>query len=93
MQSQKSKRHLQLWSLNYVKGVKEMSGYVFLSNSTKPTEEQQNSREKVYLTNVSRPCIQVAMKMGYDVYFGTNRANTESLQCELPVKNVWFTLI
>ena len=63
-----------------------MSGYVFLSNSTKPTEEQQNSREKVYLTNVSRPCIQVAMKMGYDVYFGTNRANTESLQCELPVK-------
>lgn len=63
-----------------------MSGYVFLSNSTKPTEEQQNSREKVKLTNVSRPCIQAAMKMGYDVYFGTNRANPESLQCELPVK-------
>ena len=63
-----------------------MSGYVFLSNSTKPSEKQQNSREEVKLTNVSRPCLQAAMKMGYDVYFGTNRANPELLKCELPVK-------
>lgn len=63
-----------------------MSGYIFLSNSTKPTEEQQNSREEVKLTNVSRPCIQTAIRMGYDVYFGTNRANPESLKCEFPIK-------
>lgn len=63
-----------------------MAGYVFLSNSTKPSEEEQNSRTEVKLTNVSRPCLQTALEMGYDVYFGTNRANPEELQCELPVK-------
>lgn len=63
-----------------------MAGYVFLSNSTKPTQKEQNSREEVKLTNVSRPCLQTALDMGYEVYFGTNRANPESLKCELPVK-------
>ena len=63
-----------------------MPGYVFLSNSTKPTHEAQNSRDKVTLTNVSRPCLQAALKMGYAVFFGTNRANPEHLECELPVR-------
>lgn len=63
-----------------------MAGYVFLSNSTKPTQKEQNSREEVKLTNVSRPCLQTALDMGYEVYFGTNRANPENLKCELPVK-------
>lgn len=62
-----------------------MSGYVFLSNSSKPTKEEQNSRSKVMLTNVSRPCLETALHMGCDVYFGTNRANPENLECELPV--------
>ena len=63
-----------------------MAGYVFLSNSTKPTEEEQNSRKGIKLTNVSRPCLKTALEMGYEVYFGTNRANPENLDCELPVK-------
>ena len=63
-----------------------MAGYVFLSNSTKPTQKEQNSREEVKLTNVSRPCLQTALDMGYEVYFGTNRANPENLKCELPIK-------
>lgn len=63
-----------------------MAGYVFLSNSTKPSEEEQNSKTSIKLTNVSRPYLQTAIEMGYDVYFGTNRANPESLECELPVK-------
>lgn len=63
-----------------------MSGYVFFSNSTKPTPEEQASRDEVKLTNVSRPCLKVALDMGYDVFFGTNRANPEELKCELPVK-------
>ena len=62
-----------------------MEGYVFLSNSTKPTSMEQNSRDEVKLTNVSRPCLQTALDMGYEVYFGTNRANPENLKCELPV--------
>ena len=63
-----------------------MAGYVFLSNSTKPSQKEQNSRDEVKLTNVSRPCLQTALDMGYEVYFGTNRANPENLKCELPVK-------
>lgn len=63
-----------------------MSGYVFLSNSTKPSNEEQNSREKIQLTNVSRPCLQTALDMGYEVFFGVNRADPETLSCELPVK-------
>lgn len=63
-----------------------MAGYVFFSNSTKPTPEEQASRDEVKLTNVSRPCLKVALDMGYDVFFGTNRENPEELKCELPVK-------
>lgn len=62
-----------------------MSGYVFVSNSTKPTEEMQNSRKPVKLGNVNRPCLQTALNMGYDVYLGINRANPEGLECELPI--------
>lgn len=63
-----------------------MQGYVFLSNSTKPTEKQQNSREPIILTNVSKPCLKTALDMGYEVYLGVNRANPDELNCELPIK-------
>lgn len=62
-----------------------MLRYVFLSNSNKPTNEEQKSREPVPLTNVSKPCLQTALDMGYEVWFGTNRDNPDGLQCELPV--------
>lgn len=64
----------------------EMAGYLFLSNSNKPTDKEQYSRENVKLTNVSRPCLEIALDMGYDVWFGTNRDNPYDLECELPVK-------
>ena len=63
-----------------------MKGYVFVSNSTKPTAEKYNSREPVKLSNVSKPCVKAALDMGYDVYLGTNRKDPERLECELPVK-------
>lgn len=59
--------------------------YVFLSNSNKPTEEEQHSRKPVSLTNVSRPCLKIALDMGYEVWFGTNRSDPDELPCELPV--------
>lgn len=62
-----------------------MPGYAFISNSTKPTAEKQNSREPAKLGNVNRPCLETALNMGYDVYFGINRTNPEGLGCELPV--------
>lgn len=63
-----------------------MKGYVFIGNSAKPTKEKYQSREIVTLSNVSRPCLKIALDMGYDVYLGVNRENPEGLACELPVK-------
>ena len=63
-----------------------MKGYVFISNSSKPSFEKANSREKLVPPNVSRPCLEVALNMGYEVFWGVNKNNPEELECELPVK-------
>lgn len=60
-----------------------MAGYVFLSNSTRPSRKEQYSREEVKLTNVCRPCLKTALEMGYNVFWGVNRDNPEGLPCEL----------
>ena len=64
-----------------------MAGYVFLGNSTKPTEKEAKSRDVIKLDNVSRPCLQAAINLGYEVYLGVNREKAFELRCdELPVK-------
>lgn len=63
-----------------------MKGYVFISNSTKPTPEKANSREPLVPSNVSRPCLEAALSMGYEVYWGINRNKPEELSYDLPVK-------
>lgn len=63
-----------------------MPGYVFISNSTKPTKETASSRSPIMLSNVNRPCLQAAIDMGYEVFLGVNRDTPEALPCELPVK-------
>ncbi len=63
-----------------------MKGYVFISNSTKPTPEKANSREPLVSSNVSRPCLEAALSMGYEVYWGINRNKPEELSYDLPVK-------
>jgi glycosyltransferase involved in cell wall biosynthesis len=63
-----------------------MAGYVFLSNSSKPSEEKRRSREDVKISNVSRPCIKAALDLGYEVTLGTNRHKPEELSCEFPIK-------
>lgn len=62
-----------------------MAGYVFLGNSSKPTSEKLNSREPIVPGNVSAPCIEAAMTMGYKVFLGTNRNNPQELECSYPV--------
>lgn len=62
-----------------------MTGYVFLSNSSKPSKEEQMSRKNVKLTNVNKPCLKTALDMGYEVWLGINRESPENLECELPV--------
>lgn len=63
-----------------------MAGYVFLSNAAKPTAEKYHNRDIIKPSNVSRPCLQAALDMGYDVVYGIQRAKPEELECELPVK-------
>lgn len=63
-----------------------MKGYVFISNSSKPSYEKANSRDKMIPPNVSRPCLEAALNLGYEVFWGVNKNNPEELECELPVK-------
>lgn len=64
-----------------------MKKYVFITNSTKPSEEVFESLEEIKLDNVSRPCLEIAIKMGYEVILGVNRKYPEKLNCsELPIK-------
>ncbi len=63
-----------------------MKGYVFVSNSTKPTPEEAESRKAKYPQNVSRPCLKAALLLGYEVFWGVNRNRPEEIACDLPVK-------
>lgn len=63
-----------------------MKGYVFISNSTKPSPEKANSRDPLVSSNVSRPCLEAALVMGYEVYWGINRNKPEELSYDLPVR-------
>lgn len=62
-----------------------MAGYLFIANSTKPSESDRKSRRAVKLSNFARPCLKAALNRGYDVYYGVNRAEPEGLEFELPV--------
>lgn len=63
-----------------------MKKYVFITNSSKPSEEEYESLNDVVLNSVSQPCLSAAVKMGYEVYLGVNRKNAEVLHCcELPL--------
>lgn len=63
-----------------------MAGYIFIGNSTKPTKETLNSRDDIKLSNVSRPCLNAALGLGYEVVLGVNRNNPHELSCkELPI--------
>lgn len=59
---------------------------MFISNSTKPSFEKAESRDKAVPTNVSRPCLEAALEMGYEVFWGINRNRPEELECDLPVR-------
>ena len=62
-----------------------MKKYLFISNSTKPTEEVYKSREKINFGNVTMPCLTSALEMGAEVWCGVNRLNPESIENNLGV--------
>lgn len=63
-----------------------MKSYVFISNSTKPSKDKYNSLETVCPTNVSRPCIEIALEMGYEVFWGINKRRVKEIKCRLPIR-------
>lgn len=64
-----------------------MKKYVFITNSVKPSKKIYESTNCVNLDNVSKPCIEAALKLNYDVYVGINRKFPEKIKCrEYPIK-------
>lgn len=63
-----------------------MAGYVFIGNSSKPTEQENKSRQEVLLSNFNIPPLKAAFDLGYEVYLGVNRDNPENLPCAMPVQ-------
>lgn len=61
-----------------------MKRYVFLGNSSKPTKEEYESTEMRKLSNVSRPCLETAHDLGYEVYLGINCKYPEKITTDLP---------
>lgn len=59
-----------------------MAKYVFISNSTKPSAKEYESLEPIKLVNVNRPCLEAAVRMGYDVILGVNRKHPNKLNCK-----------
>jgi len=64
-------------------------GYLFISNSTKPSKEAVNNRAPISLSNFSRWPIEYAIQHGYKVYMGTNRNNAEEL-CSVEGYDITF---
>ena len=59
-----------------------MKRYLFVSNGTKPTKEQRESREAIKVGNVRKPCIDTAYEMGFEVWVGVNRDKPEELKMD-----------
>lgn len=54
-------------------------GYLFISNGSKPTDEQRADRAPVRLNFFSIPCIEAARDMGYELHMGVNKDKPEGL--------------
>ncbi|MEG2286139.1 MAG: glycosyltransferase, partial [Eubacterium sp.] len=63
-----------------------MKKYLFLSNSTKPSKKEYESKEKIFTTNFCKPCLEVAKEMGFEVYWGINRKYATEIENDLNVK-------
>ena len=61
-----------------------MAGYIYLSNSSKPSASAQNTPKAVHLTNMSLPYLRAAHDLGYSLNLGINSNATES-DADLPI--------
>lgn len=56
-------------------------GYLFISNGTKPTEQQSESLEPITIGTFGLAPMNAARVMGYKLYYGVNRTFPEKLTC------------
>ena len=56
-------------------------GYLFISNDSKGTREQELSIEPIKTGSFEAPCIYAANKLGYKLYKGVNRINADKIKC------------
>lgn len=55
-------------------------GYLFISNGTKPSVRDLNSREPIAPGSFSKASIWAAHEMGWDLYMGINRNNPDDIK-------------
>ena len=55
-------------------------GYLFISNSTKPTPEKAESLDPVSPNSFSKAAIWAANKMGWELHMGINRSHPEQIK-------------
>lgn len=63
-----------------------MKRLLFISNGSKPTEEQYCSVGEEKITNFSLPIVNACEKMGIDVTIGINKKYATQMTCQYPVK-------
>lgn len=56
-------------------------GYLFISNSTKPTKEQYESTEPVTINTFAYAAMNAAMTLRYDLFYGLDRKHPEIIKC------------
>ena len=56
-------------------------GYLFISNSTKPTEEQYASLEPFTIGSFAFVAMTAARDLGYKLYYGLNRKYADKVSC------------
>lgn len=63
-----------------------MSGikYLFLANSTKPDQEQYESREPYRISSFEKIPVETAGELGCEVFVGVNRKFASELSCDQP---------
>ena len=56
-------------------------GYLFISNSTKPSGEKAESLEPITIGTFALAAVDAAAKLGFKIYCGVNRSHPEQLTC------------
>ena len=57
------------------------TGFLFLANGNKMSDEESNSKEPITIGSFAYASMYAADKLGYTLYMGINRTNAEQIEC------------